>query len=411
MTGSLRARGEVISGQFRPAAAPDDAALLIRTLIDVAYDAGPVAAGVELSDSRVYFEARDSSAGNNDVNAVEPLQLYLRADLPNDASIKVGRQTLSLGSRRLVSRNNFRNTINAFTGAVVTLPQTPLGEAQLFWVSPVLRLPDDLPGIRANAVQLDRDFNGARLFGGFLGRPGAWGGTVELQAIRLAERDSNRTAGRDRRLWTLAVRHHRQPKAGRVDWDVEGAAQWGSTATGTAPAAPRVPVRAGFLHAAAGYTLDGPWRPRMAFAFDYGSGDGRGRTFGRFDTLFGSRSFEFGPTSLHGPLTRSNLISPEARVEVTPSKRWDALIAIRPLWLASATDSFASTGVRDPEGDASRWAGVQAEARVRWWWVPDRVRLALGGALLAKGDFLEDAANAPDTGDTGFGYLELTVTP
>ena len=411
VSGSLRVRGEAISGQFRPATAPDDAALLIRTVVGVEYDAGALAAGAELIDSRSYFEAANGSVSNTEVNALEPLQLYLRVDLPGDASIKLGRQTLAPGSRRLISRNNFRNTINAFTGVVATLPETPLGSAQLFWVSPVLRLPDSRQDLLDNGPELDRDDNGGRLFGGFVGRPDVLGGTVELQAIRLSEHDTDRTAGRDRHLWTLAVRHHRAAKPGRADWDVEGAAQWGSVSTGTAAAAPRVPVRAGFLHAAAGYTFARPWQPRLAIAFDYGSGDGRGRSFGRFDTLFGSRAFDWGPTSFYGALTRSNIVSPEARAEVTPSERWDAMAAVRPLWLANTTDSFAQTGVRDPQGDAGRWAGVQAEARVRWWWVPERVRLALGAALLAKGRFLEDAANAPDTGDTGYGYLELTVTP
>lgn len=411
VTGSLRVRGEAIDGQFRPATAPDDAALLVRTLVAVEYDAGPVAIGGELMDARSFFEDPAGSVSPTEVDALEPLQAYVRLDLPADATVMLGRQTLALGARRLVSRNNFRNTINAFTGAVARLPRSSLGEIQLFWVSPVLRLPDDREGLLDDDVTLDRDFNGGRLWGGLVSRANTLGGSVDIQLLRLAERDSDRTASRNRRLWTLDVRHARLPKAGRVDWEVEGAAQWGSAALATTAGAARAPVRAGYVHAQLGYTLAAVWEPRVALAFDYGSGDGPGRTIGRFDTLFGSRAFDWGPTSFYGALTRANIVSPELRVEAKPDPRWDGMAALRSLWLARGTDAFAQTGVRDANGSAGRWAGMQAEGRVRWWWVPEKLRVALGGAWLAKGRFLETAANAPATGDTHYGYLELTVTP
>ena len=43
-------------------------------------------------------------------------------------------------------------------------------------------------------------------------------------------------------------------------------------------------------------------------------------------------------------MQRANLISPSIRAEITPSKVWDAFVAYRPLWLESATDTFAATG-------------------------------------------------------------------
>lgn len=409
--GSVRIRGEIIDGQFRPAIAADDAALLIRTLVDLEYDAGPVAIGGELIDARSVFEDPNGSVSSTEVDTIEPLQAYVRFDPTEDAAVILGRQTLALGSRRLLSRNNFRNTINAYTGVTAHLQETPLGEVELFWLSPVLRLPENRARVIDDDVEFDRDDNGVRLWGAFLSRSGVLGGAVDLQALRLAERDSDRTASRDRRLWTLAVRHVRLPTQRRADWEVEGAAQWGSAAVTVANGAPRAPVRSGFVHAQVGYTFASAWQPRLAAAFDYGSGDGRGRTVGRFDTLFGSRAFDWGPTSYYGALTRSNIVSPELRGEIAPGRRWDAMVAVRPLWLARAGDSFAQTGVRDPEGDAGRWAGTQTEARVRWWWVPEKLRVALGGAWLAKGRFLREAANAPDTGNTRYGYLELTVTP
>ena len=40
----------------------------------------------------------------------------------------------------------------------------------------------------------------------------------------------------------------------------------------------------------------------------------------RFDTLYGARRFDFGPTSIYGPFIRSNLNSPALRLFFKPEK-------------------------------------------------------------------------------------------
>jgi len=45
---------------------------------------------------------------------------------------------------------------------------------------------------------------------------------------------------------------------------------------------------------------------------------------------------------------------------------------------------------------------------VRYWIIPDTMLLDTGLAYLAKDDFLRNAPNAPDTGDTFYGYLNTT---
>jgi len=81
----------------------------------------------------------------------------------------------------------------------------------------------------------------------------------------------------------------------------------------------------------------------------------------------------------------------------------------RALWLAEATDSFAKTGVRDRRGLSGRYAGAQIEGRVRYWLIPKRLRVEAGAAYLAKGRFLATAPNAPETGDTKYGYLDIAT--
>ena len=406
----LRARMEAIGGQFRPAPAPkDDQVLLLRSDLFAEYDAGPVRIGGEVIDSRGYFERQKSTVGTTEINALEPVQAYLATDISDVAMAKAGRFVLNLGSRRLVARNNFRNTTNAFTGVQGVFGDAKLG-GTAFWTVAQTRLPSDTDGLRDNKIQLDRERGSPHFFGAFLHGNTAIG-TVEGYTYRLAEDDSRDILTRNRHLWTVGARVLRSPKANQWDYELEFAGQGGRARAST-----RVndtidlPVHAGFVHATIGRSLPGAWKPRVALLGDYASGEQSGRSITRFDTLYGARVFEFGPTSLYGAVQRANLVSFELLGEVKPDKRSDITAGVRPLFLASATDSFAATGVIDRAGNAGTHAGTQIEARYRRFLIPDTLRISIGGAYLAKGRFLTEAANAPATGDTTYGFVELTAT-
>ena len=87
----------------------------------------------------------------------------------------------------------------------------------------------------------------------------------------------------------------------------------------------------------------------------------------------------------------------------------DVFVAYRGLWLASASDSFSTTGVRDASGDSGRYAGQQLEGRVRYWLVQDALRLEVNALWLDKGRFLEAAPNAPRNGDAGYASVAITA--
>lgn len=408
---SIRLRGEVIDGQFRPALPASDAGLLIKTDLAIDYDAGPIRFGAEVIDARVYLQRRNSSVGTTEVNALEPVQAYISSDISDRAQVTLGRFTMNLGSRRLISRQVFRNSTNAYTGARFDLTSRAGDHATLFWMLPQSRLPDDRDGIAAPRVELDRERLGLQLFGASITSRTIANTTVELYVYRLVEADAPGILTRNRRLWTPGMRIRRAPRTGKIDFEVEAMAQTGTTRlTNNADDSSNVAVAAWAIHTSVGKTFGGPWQPRLVASIDAASGDRPGGRFTRFDTLFGARAFEFGPTSFYGLISRQNLVSAEARLELTPDRRWDGYLAVRPLWVESATDSFGASGVRDPAGRAGRYAGTQIDARARYWLMPDHVRLAAGYTQLFKGQLLSDAANAPRTGDTRFGYLELTLT-
>jgi hypothetical protein len=212
VNGTFRVRDEAIAGQFRPApAARDDHLLSLRTTLFAEYDQGPWRAGGELVDSRGYGERANSTTSTSEVNAFELGQAYVGLDL-EAGSLTVGRFTMDDGSRRLIARNRFRNTINAFTGARWD-GKAGADRYRVFWTMPQTREPSDAQGVHGNDVQWDRESPDLQFFGGSWTHAGVLGDVLEVYGYGLTERDSARIATRNRRLFTPGVRLAR--KAGR----------------------------------------------------------------------------------------------------------------------------------------------------------------------------------------------------
>ncbi|WP_347264561.1 alginate export family protein [Nitrobacter sp.] len=420
--GTFRSRIEGINNQFRPAPFPhSDVFAAFRTNIYAEYDTGhKVKIGGEVFDSRGYLQKPNSSTSTTEVNALELTQAYLNFDLSDEtgngskSSITAGRFTKDMGSRRLVARNDFRNTINSFTGASFDWQGANKDKITLFWTMPHTRFPADAAGILDNAIVMDRENLDLQFYGGSYTFANVLGGTLELYGYGLREQDSGTglraVQTRNRRLFTPGFRLWRAPKPGQFDHEVEAIYQTGLARDTAAVTDTRdLNVSAYFFHVQAGYTFNTSWLPRLSVQYDQASGDSANpTTFTRFDTLFGARRWEYGPTSLYGAVQRSNLISPGVRLEITPSPIWDAFITYRPLFLENPTDSFGLTGVRDRSGRSGIFAGQQIETRLRYWLIPNAWLLDTGAVYLIKGRFLQDAPNAPPTGDTFYGYLQTS---
>ena len=417
LSGSVRVRYEGLENDFRPGREENENIVALRTTLFAEYDANPVRIGGEVMDSRVYFDKPGSAVSANDVNALELIQAYVALDLGDvggkgsKASVEAGRFTMDLGSRRLVGRNTFRNATNAFTGIKADFRAADKTAITAFYTLPLTRLPNDSAGVLDNKVEWDRESFDLAFWGAFVNKPHLRGRTnLDLYFFGLNERTSARYPTRSRQLYTPGLRIYADPAPGKPDFEVEGAYQFGSIRASTAADAPVQNVSAYFLHAQAGYQFAAPWKPRVSIVYDRASGDRPGGSYNRFDSLYGTRRSDWGPTGIFGPLGRSNVSSPGVRLEVTPDKRWDGFVMYRAAWLESATDSFASTGVKDATGGSGTFAGHQVEARVRYWIVPKLLRLDTGGAVLFNGRFLKNAPNANDFGNPVYGYFDLTAT-
>ena len=130
------------------------------------------------------------------MDAIELGQAYLNLDLSDAvqdgsrSSLTAGRFTKDIGSRRLVSRNLFRNTVNSFTGLSYDWKGANKDQMTLLWTMPQTRLPDDTRGIHNNTIEFDRESPDLQLFGGSYTFAKVFGGSFEVYGYGLYEQDT-----------------------------------------------------------------------------------------------------------------------------------------------------------------------------------------------------------------------------
>ncbi len=422
LNAALRTRFDAIDGQYRNSGPISDSMFTSRAQIFGEWDTGPIRLGFELMDARAYPRQPNSTVDTGAINAMEMVQLQATAELGSllgagtTSELTIGRMSMDVGSRRLLGRPQFRNTANGLTGVRLDRRDAAGNQLLLLWSMPQIRLPREPARVRDNAVVWDRETTDQQI----MLASHAWAlphnGVVQLYAYGFLERDAPGFASTDRRLFTPGIRWFQPPRPGAFDHDVEAVLQMGSVSTSSAATARRVDQRGWFIHATAGYTIPGAVNLRVAGVIDAASGDrfnaagtSTGETVTRFDTLIGARRWEWGPSSLYGPLNRANIVSPSLRLEANTGPWFDVFLAWRGLWLESGQDQFAVTGLRSPTGNLGRRAGNQFEARVRYWPIKGRVRFDVGALLLDKGRFLRQAPGVRSQADTNYAYWDTSI--
>lgn len=398
---TFRSRYEYLGNQFRPLFPGDDRALSLRTTFLTEFLLDPVGVGIELADSRVYLDDDNTPLNTTLINPLDILQLYVRGTVPDafapGASLRIqaGRQTLDLGSRRLLARNRFRNTINTFSGLDVEWTSAKRDVGRFFATVPVRRRPNLLDALEGNDVEYDQELSSTVFWGLFYGsRPWRQPLRAEAYVVGLHEDDDDEVQTRNRDFLTCGVRLLGKDAPGRFDFEVEAAFQSGTSRyTRLIEDTTDLDHAAWFVHGAVGYTFDVSWRPRLVLQYDYASGDADpsdGKQ-GRFDTLFGARRFDFGPTGIWGAFARSNFHSAAIRFLAAPHPRVPVLFAYRPGWIAEARDLWTTTLIWDPSGRSGTFLGHQFEGSARWWVLPGNLAVEGGFAYLRLGEFPKTA--------------------
>jgi len=244
-----RIRYEHRDNDFRRAKDVIDDPILLRTraYIGIKDILDPLRFAVELGDARRNHSQFSREYDTRDVNQGEVVQAYLelffketllgKDDLGNERpiSIKVGRQALEQGDKRLVARNGYRNTTNNFEGVRAVIGQQSNDwQLETFAFKPVQRF----------TVQADED-NDAQHFYGALANWRRWSQVINLQPYYyLLEQDGDKvkydlngrdvtslTSRIDRTIHTAGLRAY--GVLGKTGWDYDAnyTKQWGEQDT------------------------------------------------------------------------------------------------------------------------------------------------------------------------------------
>ncbi len=410
-----RTRYETMDGTYKAGGKGGDQQIPLQTDVFLEARLNQFRLGGEFLDARQFGSDSGSGVNNTHVDEADLIQGYLAWSDQNTlysglaTEVIAGRQTLNFGSRRLVARNVFRNTINSFDGIRLWVLDYNNWQFNAFATMPVNRYPTASTDI-LNDVQ-DFDTNNGRTWfsGGFFEMYNlGLGINGEAYLYHLDEGDSAKNLTKNRRYFTPGMRFYIKPAKATFDFQVEAIGQFGTVrATTAATDGKDLRREAWYQHADVGYTFDMPWKPRFAVEYDYASGDknpkdGKDQ---RFDTLYGARRFDYGATGIYGAFSRSNINSPGYRLGFSPLQDVQTTLGHRFFWLAQKTDSWGSSGLQDKTGKSGGFVGHQVELSTRWD-VNSSLNFETGWTHLFKGEFAKNAPKAPDGQDVDYFYVQ-----
>ena len=401
LSGEYQSHFEHYDGNVFVGASPNDGAFFLRTTLDAQYKQDGFSAQVEMMDSRQGQADRDTRLTTSQVSTLDLLQANVayKFGTDNSSEIRVGRFTQDWGSRTLIARNRYRNTINTFDGVSFSHKQANGNEFRFLSAQPVRRTPRDRLSLLDNDHRGDKSSEALRIHGVFANLPNLLPSLLDVDLnletyyIALKEKDTSKLQTSNRDLHTFGFRA--RSSAAVNEWDInwESIFQTGERRASSNPLdTANLDHQAFYQRIELAYSFDTPSRLRAIFEFNYASGDESplDSDSGRFDTIIGVTAFEFGPVSLYAPISRSNIITPGIRLTATPWTNVALMADYRHFWLAEAKDSWGRTGQRDVSGKSGDYMGQHLELRVRWSVVPGNVRLDSGLILLDSKDLIDE---------------------
>lgn len=430
-----RARFEHRDNDFRRADENIDHPLLLRTraYLGVKSILDPLRLAIEVQDSRRNHGDYTREYDTRDINQADILQGYLelnfqdtflgKDDLGNARPIwvRAGRHAWEAIDRRLIARNEWRNTTNTFQGV-----RAQIGDKKNDWQVELLAVKP----VQRFTTRLD-EVDHAQNFYGVIGNWRAWSEYVTLEPYYLllkqngdeVKYDSNgkvATANTkiDREIHTAGLRAYGVIGKSRFDYDASYVKQWGhqDRLNNTGAFIAELDHDAHAYNAEIGYSVKHPWKPRLSAFYGVASGD-KNPTDGknqRFERLFGFAR----PWSNDDYIQMENIRTPKLRLEFEPKIAFLDNVKVDTgfSWyrLDSATDRWnAGANLRDQTGKSGKDLGKEFDLRVRFP-INQHVSLNLGYAHFWAGDFVKAtsrkiAGQADRDTDSDFLYTELTL--
>ena len=339
---------------------------------------GNWSAVAEIEDSRAYLDENDPTLKSSQVNTLEPVQLYITYKGISEIidSVTIGRVTLDHGSRRLIGRTRFRNATNSFEGALINASWSGW-HVRGFYLLPLTRFPLDSASIDSNKRAFDKSFSNQKFFGVYAeSEDNTW----KVHSYWLKESDSKELATKNRDLFTLSLDYS---KTFSETWkyNIEAIGQTGQARQSASTTdIDDKDVTAWMIHSHIGKQISVSTFIRAEIDAASGDNDSTDNTIKAFDSLYGLRRFDFGPTDVYQTFPRSNILAPGLRGVTKLNDDNTLMLGYKGLWLQKVAD----------EGEED-FLGHQIEFRWRYQ-ASAPLRFELGGAYLAKGEALETGA-------------------
>ncbi|SEL18915.1 alginate export family protein [Nitrosovibrio tenuis] len=415
-----RTRYEFRSNDIRRTDLRLDEPFLLRTraYLGVKQILDPLRGAIEFQDSRRYnghFPHDD-----RDFNEFELIQaygeLYFKGALGEDdrkqqrpIRFRAGRMAYEALDRRLIGRNEWRNTTNTFEGFRINLGQEVNNwEIDTWAYQPVKRLPTEFDQRIENLW-----------FYGVIGHWREWSDIITLQPyyMGLVQDGSKGQPGNgqiDREIQAPALRGYGKIPNTNLDYDFNLIYQFGRNS--------------GQRHEAHGYTLEAgytfqhSWKPRLSAFYGYATGDRHpnDNVDNRFERFFGFAR----PWSADDYIVFENIKAPKIKLEFQPAKDLRIDGGYSWYWLASRTDRFnnlmdgnnsaiQNPGFnRDPSGRSGDFIGHNFDIRARYKLTPN-IDTTVGYSHFTSGEFTRNrqiAALGRSPGSSDFFYVEVVLS-
>ncbi len=366
--------------------------------------------------SRVFFEGIDAQVNNRDLpeqpgmeNRFDINQAFfdlrvLGEDCP--LTLRAGRQQLSYGRERVIGKSDWTNAPRRFDGFKLFYPSEML-DVDVFYMRPIvfqtkpfnttLKPPID-EGLNRKPDHYREE---AHFYGLYSTYKGIRNHALDFYVLGLNDNDRlvnpNGRIG-DESIYTIGSRI--AGTSGCIDYDVEGAGQWGKWAGDD--------QKAWLFGGEAGYTAKKTdMTPRLGIGLDYGSGDDtpRDRTAETLNQLFPTGHSQLGFIDIVG---RQNILAPNLNFSLTPVKNVVTRLTWYHFWLSSNLDALynksGNPSRRNVSGSSGNDVGDELDVTVSWQ-IDVHSNLLVGWSHLWPGNFIESSGRSLDADMVYVQYL------
>lgn len=350
--------------------------------------ADPFRFAVEFEDARL--SNSEFNATNREVNKHEFIQaygeLFFEHALGENTPIRLraGRMAFEELDRKMLARNPWRNTTNTFQGFRASFGrQSNLWEVDTFALQPLVRRLEKTDHRRKD-----------QWFYGVVGSWRKWSDIITLQPYYFHLTQDTFDGLIERNIYAPGLRMYGIIPDSNWDYDTNIIYQIGDDGAGD--------HRAWGLITEIGYSFEHSWKPRLSLFYGYGSGDEDPNDLDneRLERFFGAGR----PWSNDNYFAWENLHAVRPRLEFSPYKSMQVDVGYSWYWLASDTDRWSSTGLRDASGNSGNFLGQQFDIRARNR-LTSRINSNIGFTHFMPGKFT-DATRRDEA--SNFFYAELS---